>query len=115
MPRGFGLGALPALAYLAATDAWWDYWQRGFVIAAASELPRAGTAPLHWIEVMIGDFRGGRAGFALGAAGFLAFALSALRGGARGIPTAWLDPRLGPARGRGKKMRGPCQTWSRPG
>lgn len=92
---GLAVGALPALAYLAFTNAWVDFWTHSVLIPSQWQLPLAGNTPLRWLRVAAREFRGETLSFALAALSIGAFAGRALAGWEGDRVAAWLGARQG--------------------
>ncbi len=89
------LASVPSVLYLTRTQSWQDFWQRSVVLPAASQLPRAGSSPLYWLDQVHVFFPTEIIFLYVATAGFVWFTLQALRGGIRSLVSSWLDPRLG--------------------
>jgi len=91
---GIGLGCAPAAAYLTVSRSWLDFWQRGIVIPATTQVA-AETGATWWLLVMRVFFAGEWYFFLLGGAGFALFAIAALASGPGAAWRRFLADRMG--------------------
>ncbi len=92
---GMLVGVLPAVLYLTATDAWWDFLQRSIIIPASLQLPGAASHPMRWLEVTRDHYPNELIFFIAAGVGFMWYLARSARWGAAGTVRAGLHPRLG--------------------
>lgn len=90
---GLAVGALPALAYFALTDAWGDFWTHSVVLPSQWQLPQAGNTPLRWLRVVLREFGRDTLLFALAAFSVVIFTIRALAGREGDRFAAWFGAR----------------------